>query len=253
MSIPKYLYHYTEINSLALILANKTIRFSALNKVNDTNEGLSIDFGDLGMYVFVSCWAATRKEYLPLWNMYTPKMRGVRIELPFPIFNIYEVGKNESLFKEEELITENHIKLSSGKPYRHIIYTDDEKKIRPKLSRKINDKYGGVYLDGLGVYKEKIWMFEYEMRFKFAVIPKPKTENIQDSFPVKEFIELYENRTPLGFSHYDLKISDSAFEKMKITLGPKISAGDEEIVRSLVANYSPKAKVIKSELTNKIR
>jgi hypothetical protein len=252
MSIPRSLNHYTEINSLALILANQTIRFSALNTVNDTSEGISMDSGDLGMYVFVSCWSVTKKEYLPLWNMYTPKMRGVRIELPFPVFNIYEIGNNESLFKESELITENHIKLSRGKPYRHIIYTNDKKKLQPKLYRKIKEKYDGVYLDGLGLYKDKIWMFEYEMRFKFSAVPKPITQGILDSFPVNDFAKLIETRTPLDFSYYDLKISDSAFEKMKIILGPRIGPGDEEIVRSLVSNFNPKAKIVQSELRDKI-
>ena len=53
MEPPKQIYHYTQINSLALILANKTIRFSALNSVNDPTEGKSADAGDLGMYLFI--------------------------------------------------------------------------------------------------------------------------------------------------------------------------------------------------------
>lgn len=33
-----YLYHYTNVETLALILANRTIRFNALNKMDDLQE-----------------------------------------------------------------------------------------------------------------------------------------------------------------------------------------------------------------------
>jgi hypothetical protein len=253
MSIPRNLYHYTDINSLALILANQTIRFSALNNVNDTAEGKSADIGDLGMYIFVSCWTVTKKEYLPIWNMYTPQMRGVRIKLPFPVFNIYKNGEHESLFQDEELVTENHMLLSSGKPYRHVIYTNDPLKLKPKSIRKIDDEYEGIHFDGLGLYKEKIWGFEYELRFRFSAVPKPKTKNINDTFNIGELTKIIDQRVSLGFNFYDLKIADVAFEQMEITLGPKLLPGDKEIVQSLLSNYNPKAKILNSELTGKIR
>ena len=62
-----------------------------------------------------------------------------------------------------------------------------------------------------------------------------------------------DSRVPLGFNYYDLKISDKAFEKMEITIGPKLVLGDAEIVQSLVSKYNTKAKIIKSDLTGKIR
>ncbi len=39
---PDYLYHYTSIENLALILKNKTIRFNSLINVDDTNSILNI-------------------------------------------------------------------------------------------------------------------------------------------------------------------------------------------------------------------
>jgi len=250
MNTPKHIFHYTQINSLALILANKTIRFTALNSVNDLIEGKSSDMDDLGMYLYVSCWTDLDKEHLPLWNMYTPNMRGVRIKLPFPIFPIYKKGK---FFREEDLIHETYMILSNREPFRRVIYTNDQNKLRPKLIVNMGNGFEGINLDKVGLYKDEIWGFENEIRFFFSIFPKPKTKNIHDSFDIDELTKLIDRRAPLGFNYYDLKISDTSFKNMEITLGPKTMPGDKEIVESLVKKYNPTAKVHISKLTNKIR
>ena len=51
---PKYLYHYTSIEALALILSTKTIRFNSLNQVDDLTEGQSKDLKSIGNYFFIS-------------------------------------------------------------------------------------------------------------------------------------------------------------------------------------------------------
>jgi hypothetical protein len=86
---PKLLYHYTSINNLSLILKNRTMKFSCLEQLNDLTEGLTSDVGQFGKYVFVSCWTETSEENIPLWNMYTPNMSGVRIRLPMHPFKRY--------------------------------------------------------------------------------------------------------------------------------------------------------------------
>ena len=88
-TIPDYLYHYTNINTLALILKNKTIRFNSLNRVDDLSEGLTNDLGEMGKYVFVSSWTETPEESIPFWKMYTKDMGGVRIRLKSSPFRTY--------------------------------------------------------------------------------------------------------------------------------------------------------------------
>ena len=39
----KHIYHYTNIETLALILKNKTIRFNRLDRVDDISEGESFE------------------------------------------------------------------------------------------------------------------------------------------------------------------------------------------------------------------
>lgn len=51
--------------------------------------------GKFGKYVNVSCWTDDTEESIPLWNLYTPNMKGVRIGLPkFPFRKYrFEAGK----------------------------------------------------------------------------------------------------------------------------------------------------------------
>ena len=50
------IYHYTNIEALALILKNQTIRFNRLDKVDDIEEGNAESWGvKFCKYVFVSC------------------------------------------------------------------------------------------------------------------------------------------------------------------------------------------------------
>lgn len=46
----KRYYHYTNIDTLALILKYKTIRFNSLENVDDLEEVKSSDLGDVGKY-----------------------------------------------------------------------------------------------------------------------------------------------------------------------------------------------------------
>lgn len=109
----EYLYHYTSIETLALILANKTICFNNLLNVDDSEEAETFDMGKFGRFVYVSCWTSDGQESIPLWNLYTPNMHGVRIRLP-KIFHLkkYSYNKNEYFLKES---VETYINV--GKKY----------------------------------------------------------------------------------------------------------------------------------------
>ena len=65
------IYHYTSIDTPALILLNKTIRFNRLDQVDDKKES---EFGSgdsdvkIGMYIFVSCWTKNPEENPSRWK-----------------------------------------------------------------------------------------------------------------------------------------------------------------------------------------
>lgn len=78
---PEYLYHYTNVDALALILKNRSIRLNSFNKMDDLQEQLSTDKQNFGRSIFVSSWTDNEYEEIPMWRMYAPKQRDVRIKL----------------------------------------------------------------------------------------------------------------------------------------------------------------------------
>ena len=46
------IYHYTSIETLALILQNKTLRFNNAKFVDDPTEAITKDYGSMQDYVF---------------------------------------------------------------------------------------------------------------------------------------------------------------------------------------------------------
>ena len=94
MKYPNVLYHYTSISTLAHILESKKIRFNRLDRVDDIEEGKAIDVNNISSFIYVSCWTNKKYESIPLWNMYTPNMKGVRIELPSFPFVFYRKDEN---------------------------------------------------------------------------------------------------------------------------------------------------------------
>ena len=60
------------------------------------------------------------------------------------------------------------------------------------------------------------------------------------------------NNKELGFSYYDMSLSDEAFEHLVITMSPLCSPAQRVIVESLCEKYAPKAKVVESNLLGKV-
>lgn len=97
----EYLYHYTSIENLLLILKNKTLAFNSLQNVDDLEECESKDVQKIGEMCYVSCWTDDATESIPMWSMYTQNMQGVRIKLrKFP-FKKYSIKSGEFYFKSD--------------------------------------------------------------------------------------------------------------------------------------------------------
>ena len=54
------------------------------------------------------------------------------------------------------------------------------------------------------------------------------------------------------FTHYDMVISDEAFEDMEVTLSPRISGGSRIIVQNLIEKFNPSATLTESSLVGLI-
>jgi hypothetical protein len=230
--IPDYLYRYTSINNLALILKTRNIRFARLDTVNDLTEGSSSDYGPFSQYLFVSCWTDLIEENLPMWNMYTKDMIGVRIKFKFPIIKTFDdlsiVDINNHIFKD-------FIIFPDLNPFVEVKYSNSPKKLAPKIM--ISEF---AYSTGkLGIYKAKNWSFESEWRYVVKILPNG--------------IKALNNKVSLDFIHYDFQIDEDSFKSMEITLGPKCDESHRIIVESLMHNYNKNAILSESFYKGRIQ
>jgi len=76
------IHHYTSIETLGLILKNRTIRFNRSDQVDDPDEiELEINGYPFAKYLLLSCWTLEEDESIPKWGLYAGKGHGVRITL----------------------------------------------------------------------------------------------------------------------------------------------------------------------------
>lgn len=101
------IFHYTTIESLALILSHKTIKFSRLDRVDDLDEGkIKFRGTPLSHIFFASCWSKDENESIAMWKLYTKDGVGVRIELESEtIFEnkiqcLLENGSKEKIYQD---------------------------------------------------------------------------------------------------------------------------------------------------------
>lgn len=269
-----YLYHYTNIEALALILKNRTIRFNSLNKMDDLQEERTADIKNIGQFCYISSWTDEPTESIPMWKMYASLNVGARIKIRKNPFMVYK-NTAESLSHVTNLPVKDE---SNGEELRSLIliaemiqkgfvsaqalnrnilykveYTDDEEKLYPHLVSEKDDGYS-IAMGKLGKYKNLHWSFQNEWRYILSIIPfnmGSSSENL-----VAEF-QATANKMRMGtaqqpFPYYDMHLTDDAFSDMEITLSPRISAGSKVIIDSLVEKYNPSARVRESSLTGLI-
>lgn len=281
--MPTIIHHYTNIDVLALILKNRTLRFNRLDQVDDPEESNFVSNGvNIGLYAFVSCWTEEKEESIPMWKMYTNKNWGVRLSFEKEgLFKTYTdvesyrynglVGTNlgapiRFLFPTEvrweqtsympPFLTEEYDKCHF---YRKIEYVDDLKPYANDTVRITQQPDNNVSLkiqtDKVGSYKNKRWAFQEESRFLLFFLPGNPTA----LFNTPNFIE-YQSRfmadiihnKGLGFSYYDMHLSDKAFDNLVITMSPLCDDAQIAIVEALRDKYAPKAEIRKSNLAGKI-
>ena len=274
MNNNEYLYHYTNIETLALILKNRTIRFNSLDKMDDLQEQQTADMKNIGQFCYISSWTDDSAESIPMWNMYASLNLGVRIKLrknPFKVYN----NTAESLSKVVNAPVNDE---SNGKPLQSIIpiaemfakgfvsiqamnknllikveYTDDKEKLYPHLLSE-NGAHFSIALGELGKYKNLHWKFQNEWRYILTILPLNLNQPVENSL---NSFQLTANKMRFGvekqpFPYYDLCLSDEAFNEMEITLSPRISAGSKIIVESLIEKYNASATIADSLLVGLI-
>ena len=287
MSIyPEYLFHYTSIETLALILKNRTIRFNSLCNVDDMQEQTTNDIQNYARFVFVSCWTDSEQESIPMWMMYAKRnesVGGVRIKLSTNPFYEHTIdsaemikayGKNAiSQIKIEGSITSyippklffNYLcfpPFTQQSSLHEVVYTDNESELSKAIFKDTIQPNGEftvkLELGAMGKTKNKYWDFQDEWRYIFTVLPLQfKHQLFDNAVADKERTELYLNLkkgiASLPFAYFDLLITENAIKQIEITLSPLVSVGGRLIVDSFVKNYAATAVVKESSLKGIIK
>ncbi|GAK37530.1 hypothetical protein [Bacteroides graminisolvens] len=268
------IHHYTNLESLAMILKNRTIRFNRLDKVDDLEEGNAESLGvRFCKYVFVSCWTEISEESIPLWKMYGGDFGGIRISVEKEMFQEYFVSNLDfgGLKSQGFLITKippqslTHpdfwvfpmLDYNNDLFYRHVEYVDDVFQYTKDCIQITNIKDGrgdmNMQMKPFGSYKNKRWGFQNETRFVLYVLPcNPMLEGVNPEVSSIVMQSLLGNKS-LPFTYYDMQLKDEVLEKIEITLSPSASEAEKIITQALIDKYAPKAQIKDSALGKVVR
>lgn len=271
----EYLFHYTSIESLALILKHKTIRLNPLDKMDDLQEQKTADVENLGKFVFVSSWTEDAKESIPMWKMYTNPTSGVRIKLRKNPFTWHETrvkdivaktgmiltpdsdpeGKLPTFLDLSEMMDRGYMSVQAfnGKILEKIQYTNDISKLEPKVAQ-IDDGKVQLSIERLGRYKNTHWEFQQEWRYIMTFMSmnfKVGVEMMNLLFNLS-VTKMAQGKEPPPFRHFDLEIDAQYFAEMEIVCSPQMTAGNRVLLETLVEKYNPSAIIRESELLNLI-
>lgn len=270
-----YLYHYTDIQSLASILKNRTIRFTPLNKMDDLQENMAADLPNAGQFVYISSWTEDEEENIPMWNMYASLEEGIRIKLPvnpfgkiktlgeeIADFSVFNVNKNDfskdiqTAVSMEVMFRNSFVtpQMLSGAQLVKVEYTNNQNLLCPNIVFNDGERIS-LQFSALGKYKNNYWSFQKEWRYIMHFYPfninQSPEKSIQDV--EKLMASILNGVANQPFDYYDLPISDDAFDKMEIVLSPKISSGNRIIVEDLVGKYCPLVLIKESALVGTLR
>lgn len=275
--LPNYLYHYTSIDSLALILKNQTLRLSPLEKMDDLQESKTSDIHNIGRFTFVSSWTEESRELIPMWKMYTNLDCGVRIRLPKNPFlrqssdssryfqACKKVGMDPSPIVENGGLLDTLFDMGAYVEHRllcpqwrdqnilfKVHYTDDIDLLEPVIivDQEHDNTDMKLRMGTIGHYKNTFWSFQKEWRYIVAVYNLPLNSELKltdDSF--QEMIERIKQGTePKAVPYVDIPLSPQSMTEMEITPSPHMTPGYRAILNDLVERYNPKARIRESEL-----
>lgn len=271
------LYHYTTIDSLAMIMSSRSIKFNRLDKVDDMEERAEPNNVRLWQYVFVSCWTENSEESIPLWRMYSGNAHGVRIGMDADMFEDNVVGGNnvpqniphegfwvgkipaQDLFRSDYFVLPTTVRPQENGAdtlfYCHVDYVDDvnEKTKDAYQLTKTDDTHGAscVAFGEIGKYKNKRWAFQEESRFRLVIMPFNPILSDPDQVGSIALNAIH-NSVPVPISQYFMKLKNSELDNMEITLHPNATASDHVIVEALCAKYAKNAMINHSELTDMV-
>lgn len=255
------IYHYTSIETLALILKSKSIRFNRLDNVDDLEEsmyGSGPKNQNLSKYIFVSYWTKSEEENLALWKMYAG-YNGIRIGLDENLFVSYPntpFDTIESFYKDifhfgPDYCAAQQNNLTKLEEVKYI----DSPRFAVNDLVSISGNTLSIKTSNWGLVKSKEWAIQQESRFRIQTLPlnyayvksysaeilntmdrMVLTKAIIEVIPaiVRSIEEDYKPQT----SELFMPIKDDALNNMEIMMGPQTSDAQRLIVEALVQDLS---------------
>jgi len=271
------IYHYTTIDSLAMILSSRSIKFNRLDKVDDMEERAESANVKLWQYMFVSCWTENQEESIPLWRMYSGNTHGVRIGMTIDMFEDNIIDKSslpqgiptsgtlkskipaKDFFSPDFFImpitTRNEAPDSDTLFYCHVNYVDDVNEMTKDTFQleitKSNHADSKIAFGEIGKYKNKRWSFQDETRFRLIILPFNPFKVNPDKL-VTVAVNSFIDSKPVPITEYFLKLREEVLNKIEITLHPNSSLSDKIIVEALCRRYAKHAVIKDSQLKDKI-
>lgn len=251
------LYHYTSIETLALILKHKQILFNRLdNGVDDIEETcLSSSAFAISNRFFVSCWTKNPNENLALWKLYTKNGTGVRIGLPDNMFDNNPPLPNQFCVQIPKIYDERKCgilskaldnRISNLRLFQ-VTYVDN---VIDYIKRGIGDydnRRRSLNLEILSATKNKIWEFQDEMRFVINGMPFSKHDKTNKAKIIDKTSEMIDvNGKSLKSICIDL--TPQAFNDISITLGPCCSEAHRLLVEAIVEKANLPLDIIKESI-----
>ncbi len=237
------LYQYTKIDSLVKILASKYLKFSRTDLLNDPLEIIPLSVIDLYKRVFVSCFTHEKEETIYMWNMYTSKGMGARMDFYFreDEINTHFIDNSRPIMDDSnrelslKATEDEQNKLQKYLGIKDVIYDDNAYKIRGIIPEH-EDRYC-LLPDSFGQYKSKIWDKEEETRLVLSLL------NIESSVINTDYVLV--------------PIDSSCLERINIIFDPWMSKELKNCLKIGLEDYLKDWGVVydfpESELCNKIR
>jgi hypothetical protein len=256
------IYQYTSLESLAMILDSKKLKFTKLSLLDDplekyvktmrlSDEDCSLKNmrTNMGGYCYVSCWTRLQDESIAMWDMYGDRKQGVRIGLPEEMldknFNIYKERekelkelykkKNKKYVKDKPLLNNKKNKPIPG--LIDVNYSDIEK--QGKKDDNIN-----CLLEKLGRYKISDWEFQKECRFRINVDPYEKSDDVY--FMRKYLPNCDLNNLPLERNFILWGLNKDLLSDMQLIIGPNMKKDRRIILKALIHEYHLNDKNVKN-------
>ncbi|WP_395303320.1 DUF2971 domain-containing protein [Pectobacterium polonicum] len=280
------IHHYTNLSSLALILKNKTIRFTRADLLDDIHESYLNSTWRSSMGYFISSWSIGVDESIPQWAMYGDSFKGVRLIIDdddlFPMnkinvnlarkcengeeYGIY-INDLETPFNNADMFGEGYVlipSLSSG--FKNpVTYVDN---VKCHVDSLITRTENGMQLNSASAafIKSDSWKYQNEFRFSISAMDGPQLcfkespdkyedrllSDIYERFSNENIGDLNKNNTPL-VKYIDLRVSSTAFDSLHVQLGPLAPTSSRIIVESLCEKYAPNTVIKESNLSSQIR